>query len=50
MKISKIIEHIKEVSIKIVVLNNFWLKLLALGIAIIIWLYVNGELTRGIRV
>ena len=50
MKISKIIEHVNKVSIKVVILNNLWLKLLSLGIAIIIWLYVNGELTRGIRV
>jgi len=50
MKLSNIIEHIREISIKSFVFNNFWLKLVALGIAIITWLYVNGELTRGIRV
>jgi len=50
MKVSKIIEYIREISIKSVIFNNFWLKLVALGIAIITWLYVNGELTRGIRV
>ena len=50
MKMSKIIEYIKEVSIRNVIFNNLWLKMVALGIAIITWLYVNGELTRGIRV
>ena len=47
---SKIIEYIKEVSKRNVIFNNLWLKMVALGIAIITWLYVNGELTRGIRV
>ena len=26
--------------------HNFWLKLISLLIAIIIWLYVNGEITK----
>jgi len=35
--------------LKYTFLNNFWLKLISLIIAIIVWLYVNGELTEGIR-
>ncbi len=50
MRIDKIKEYFKSISIKNMVFNNFWLKLIALGIAIITWFYVNGELTKGIRV
>ena len=35
--------------LKYIFFNNFWLKLISLIIAIIVWLYVNGELTEGIR-
>lgn len=44
------IERIKNISLKKIVVNNFWLKVIALLMAIIIWLYVNGELTKGITV
>lgn len=27
--------------------QNLWLKLIALGLAIITWIYVNGELARS---
>lgn len=30
-------------------LNNFWLKIISLILAIGLWLYVNGELSEGIR-
>jgi YbbR domain-containing protein len=26
--------------------NNFWLKLVSLVLALIVWLYVNGELAK----
>jgi hypothetical protein len=29
---------------------NFWLKLVTLIIAIIIWLYVSGEITKGVKI
>lgn len=48
--VKRIAEDIREISIRSIIFNNFWLKLVALGIAIITWLYVNGEITRGIRV
>jgi len=28
------------------IIHNFWLKLIALGLAIITWFYVNGELLK----
>ncbi|MDD5450113.1 MAG: hypothetical protein PHO42_05910 [Candidatus Omnitrophica bacterium] len=29
------------------IIKNFWLKLVALFLAIIVWLYVVGELNKG---
>ncbi|MFH1768202.1 MAG: hypothetical protein ABH858_03470 [Candidatus Omnitrophota bacterium] len=43
-------ERIKALSIKQLLLRNLWLKILSLGMAIITWLYVNGELTSGIKI
>ncbi len=43
-------QHIQEIGIKKLILNNFWLKIIALGVAIATWLYVHGEISRGIRV
>jgi hypothetical protein len=37
----------KEINIKRLILHNFWLKVISLGIAILVWLYVKGEITRG---
>ncbi len=50
MRFKQFKEYIEDLSVKKMVTNNFWLKLVALGIAIITWFYVNGELTRGIKV
>ncbi|MBU0694164.1 MAG: hypothetical protein KKC11_05790 [Candidatus Omnitrophica bacterium] len=33
-----------------IIANNFWLKIISLIVAVVIWLYVNGEIIRGIRV
>lgn len=33
-----------------IVNHNFWLKIISLIVAVVIWLYVNGEIIRGIRV
>lgn len=30
-----------------IILRNFWLKILALFFAILVWLYVVGELNKG---
>lgn len=37
----------KKVDIKKAITHNFWLKLLALIIAIFVWLYVAGTITGG---
>jgi len=31
-------------------IHNFWLKIISFIIAVITWLYVNGEIMRGIRI
>lgn len=36
--------------IKLAITNNFWLKLISLVIAIIVWLYVSKEITKGVMV
>ena len=43
-------EFLKKISIKKAITHNFWLKLLSLIIAIFIWFYVSGEITKGIRI
>ena len=50
MKFLRLWTSLREISIRKVIVNNLWLKLLSLGMAIIIWLYVNGELTQGIKI
>jgi len=37
----------KEIDIKKLILHNLWLKVISLGIAILVWLYVKGEITKG---
>lgn len=44
------IKKIKKINIKKALTNNFWLKIISLVIAVIIWLYVSGEITKGVRV
>ena len=43
-------EFLKKISIKRAIMYNFWLKLMALVIAILVWLYVSGTITGGGRV
>ncbi len=51
MKMKKgINSSIFKMNIKSAILNNFWLKLISLIIAIITWFYVYGEITKGIRI
>jgi hypothetical protein len=33
--------------VKQLIIANFWLKLLALFLSLIVWLYVAGELNKG---
>ena len=50
MKFVRLWKRMRDVSVKNILLNNFWLKLISLAMAIITWLYVNGELTQGIKI
>ena len=43
-------EFLKKISIKRAIMHNFWLKLMALVIAILVWLYVSGSITGGGRI
>jgi hypothetical protein len=40
----------QKIDIKKIIINNFWLKVISLIIAIIVWLYVSGEITKGVRI
>ena len=40
----------EKIDIKKAVTHNFWLKLISLVIAAIIWFYVSAELTKGIKI
>ncbi len=42
-------EFLKKISIKRAITYNFWLKFIALIIAIFVWLYVSGVITGGGR-
>ncbi|MBU2043706.1 MAG: hypothetical protein KJ977_02925 [Candidatus Omnitrophica bacterium] len=39
----------KNFNLKKAVTHNFWLKLIALVIAVFVWLYVAGTITSGGR-
>ena len=40
----------EKINIKKAITHNFWLKLISLIIAAIIWFYVSAELTKGIKI
>jgi hypothetical protein len=40
----------EKISIKKAITHNFWLKIISLIIAVIIWFYVSGEITQGIKI
>ncbi len=48
IKITK--KWIKKIDLKKSVTYNFWLKLIALIIAIVVWYYVSGDITQGIQI
>ncbi len=31
------------------IFNNFWLKVISLILAVVVWLYVNGEINKVLR-
>lgn len=41
--------NLRKVNLKELITYNFWLKIISLGIAIIIWLYVSNEITKGLK-
>jgi hypothetical protein len=41
---------LKKMNLKTVITHNFWLKVISLVIAILVWFYVKGEITRGLRI
>ncbi|MCF7871116.1 MAG: hypothetical protein K9L95_02870 [Candidatus Omnitrophica bacterium] len=40
----------KKIDLKKAITYNFWLKLIALVIAVIVWCYVGGGITQGIQI
>ncbi len=40
----------KKIDFKKAATYNFWLKLVSLAIAIVVWYYVSGEITQGIHI
>lgn len=40
----------RKLSFKKALTNNFWLKLVSLIIAVVVWYYVSGEITQGIQI
>ena len=43
-------EFLRKINIKKAITHNFWLKIISLIIAAIIWFYVSGEITTGIKI
>jgi hypothetical protein len=41
---------LKKLKIKQLVTYNFWLKLVSLILAIIVWSYVSNEITKGVKI
>lgn len=41
---------VKKIDFQKALTYNFWLKLVSLIIAIIIWYYVSGEIVQGIQI
>ncbi len=40
----------KKISFRKAFTNNFWLKVISLIMAVIVWYYVGSEITRGIQI
>ncbi|MDD4294562.1 MAG: hypothetical protein PHP69_03490 [Candidatus Omnitrophica bacterium] len=39
---------IRRIEFKNAIFRNLWLKILSLAVAVIVWLYVSGAMTKGI--
>ncbi|MCK9615249.1 MAG: hypothetical protein M0R48_07095 [Candidatus Omnitrophica bacterium] len=42
--------RLRKINLKELVTYNFWLKLISLVLAIIVWLYVSSEITKGVKI
>ncbi|MFA6282106.1 MAG: hypothetical protein WCY05_06380 [Candidatus Omnitrophota bacterium] len=40
---------LKKINLKELVTYNLWLKIISLGIAIVVWIYVSNEITKGLK-
>lgn len=49
MKMTNFKERINKLKIKNIIFNNFWLKVISLGIAITTWIYITREIATLIR-
>lgn len=40
----------EKMNIRKIIIHNFWLKIISLIIAVIVWLYVSGEIVKGVKI
>jgi hypothetical protein len=41
---------LRKINLKELITYNFWLKIVSLVLAIIVWLYVSNEITKGVKI
>lgn len=41
---------LRKINIRELITYNFWLKVISLALAIIVWLYVSNEITKGVKI
>ncbi|MFA5007684.1 MAG: hypothetical protein WC546_00470 [Candidatus Omnitrophota bacterium] len=41
---------LRKINIKELITYNFWLKVVSLILAIIVWFYVSNEITKGVKI
>ncbi len=41
---------LRKINLKELITYNFWLKIVSLVLAIIVWLYVSSEITKGLKI
>lgn len=41
---------LRKINVKELITYNFWLKVVSLVLAIIVWLYVSNEITKGLKI
>jgi hypothetical protein len=40
---------LKKINIKKALTHNVWLKIISLVIAVVMWVYIRGEIIQGIK-